>query len=161
MVVSVVVLVVPMGALVTSAAPLALVFESAGSTTQGVFFIIASVATLNGVLIQMIMASRVLYGLASQGNLHEKLTYIHPVTRTPLVATTLVVAIILGLALFLPITELAEATSRIVLVVFMIVNLALLRLKLSNKPVPDDILQVYTWVPAVGSLSCLTIKSMV
>ncbi|MCJ8323547.1 MAG: amino acid permease [Rhizobiales bacterium] len=154
-VVSVVILVVPMDQLKTSAAPLALVFKNASVTTQGAFFIIAIVATLNGVLIQMIMASRVLYGLASQGSLPKSLSYIHPVTRTPLMATALVVGIILTLALFLPITELAEVTSRIVLIVFMFVNLALLRLKLSNKPTPENIFRVYTWVPAVGFLSSL------
>lgn len=155
LVVSVVILVVPMEELKTTAAPLALMFVNAGSTTQGAFVIIASVATLNGVLIQMIMASRVLYGLAIQGDLPKKLTYIHPATHTPLVATSLVVVIIIGLALFLPMAELAEITSRIVLVVFMVVNLSLLWLKLSKKPVPENIFQVYTWVPAVGFLSCL------
>ncbi len=154
-VVSVVVLIVPMDALKTSAAPLALVFDNASVTTQGAFFIIASVATLNGVLIQMIMASRVLYGLASQGSLPKKLAYIHPITRTPVVATGFVVGIIIMLALFLPIAELAAVTSRIVLVVFMLVNLALLRLKLSDKPQPTNIFQVYIWVPIIGFLSSL------
>ncbi|MCP4316359.1 MAG: amino acid permease [Hyphomicrobiales bacterium] len=154
-VVSVVILVVPMGTLSSSAAPLALVFGNAGDTTKSAFNIVACIATINGVLIQMIMASRVLFGLASQGGLHKILTYINPVTRTPLVATAIVVAIILGLALFLPITELAEATSRIVLIVFVIVNLALIRLKLSDGSVRDDIFQVPIWVPILGFLTCL------
>ena len=154
-VVSVVILVVPMSTLSTSAAPLALVFENAGARIQGAFTIVALIATINGVLIQMIMASRVLYGLASQGSLPKKLTYVHPVTGTPLVTTALVVAIILGLALFFPITELAETTSRVVLIVFMIVNLALLRLKLSDDPTPDDIFQVPIWVPGLGFFSSL------
>ena len=155
MVVSVVVLVVPMDKLVISAAPLALVFADAGGVTRGVFTLIASIATINGVLIQMIMASRVLYGLASQGNLPEKLTYIHPVTRTPVVATIAVVTIIMVLALFVPIAALAERTSQIVLIVFMIVNLALLRLKLSGEPPQGDIFQIPVWVPVFGFLTCL------
>ena len=61
-VVSVVVLVVPMSALVGSAAPLALIFESAGPQVSTLFSIIAIIATVNGALIQVIMASRVLYG---------------------------------------------------------------------------------------------------
>jgi basic amino acid/polyamine antiporter, APA family len=154
-VVSVVILIVPMSKLSASAAPLALVFEDAGGTIHGIFNAIAFIATINGVLIGMIMASRVLYGLAAQGSLHKKLAYIHPATRTPLVATALVVAIIMGLALFLPITELAETTSQIILIVFMIVNLALLRIKLSGRSSQDDIFQVPTWVPAFGFLSCL------
>ncbi len=154
-VVSVVSLVVPMSSLSASAAPLALVFENAGARIRGAFTIVAFIATINGVLIQMIMASRVLYGLASQGSLPKKLTYVHPVTGTPLATTALVVVIILGFALFFPITELAESTSRIVLIVFMIVNLALLRLKLSDDHTPDDIFQVPIWVPGLGFLSSL------
>lgn len=154
-VVSVVTLTVPMGALSASSAPLTLVFENAGDTTKGLFNVIAALATINGVLIQMIMASRVLYGLASQGDLPKKIAYVHPVTHTPLVATGIVVAVVLGLALFLPIAKLAETTSLVVLVVFMAVNLALIRIKLSNKSSAKDVFQVPVWVPAVGLLSCL------
>ncbi|MCP4074026.1 MAG: amino acid permease [Hyphomicrobiales bacterium] len=154
-VVSVVILTVPMDLLVGSSAPLILVFENAGDTTKGIFNSIAALATINGVLIQMIMASRVLYGLASQGNLPKKLAYVNPITHTPLVATGLVVAIILGLALFFPISKLAETTSLIVLIVFMTVNLALIRIKLSRKPVTDDIFQVPLWVPLIGFVTCL------
>ncbi|MHA1166128.1 MAG: APC family permease [Alphaproteobacteria bacterium] len=154
-VVSVVVLVVPMNTLSVSTAPLALIFEQAGSRAGNLFIVIAVVATVNGVLIQMIMASRVLYGLASQGSLPGVLAYINPVTRTPLVATALVVAIILVLALALPITELAETTSRIVLCVFMLVNLALLRLKWSGRDADDDVFQVPMWVPIMGFVTSL------
>ena len=152
-VVSVVVLTVPMNTLSTSAAPLALMFEEAGGATGSLFDVIASIATINGVLIQMIMASRVLYGLASQGSLPSAIAYINPVTRTPLVATALVVVIIFILAFFLPITELAETTSKIVLTVFIFVNLALLRLKWSGKAPAGDVFQVPFWVPVMG---CVT-----
>jgi len=154
-VVSVTILIVPMDVLRHSSAPLILIFENAGDTTKGIFNAIATIATINGVLIQMIMASRVLYGLACQGNLPKKIAYIHPVTRTPLVATGLVVAIILVLALFLPIAELAETTSLIVLIVFMSVNLALIRIKLSDRPSQDDIFEVPLWVPMLGFLTSL------
>ncbi len=154
-VVSTVVLAVPMDELTASAAPLSLVFENAGEATWAAFTIIASVATINGVLIQMIMASRVLYGLASQGNLPAKLAYIHPVTHTPLVATALVVATILLCALFLPITQLAEATSLIVLSVFVLVNLALILLKLRGQPAGDHVFEVPLAVPVIGTISSL------
>ena len=142
-----------MNTLSTSAAPLALMFEEAGGATGSLFDVIASIATINGVLIQIIMASRVLYGLASQGSLPSAIAYINPVTRTPLVATALVVVIIFILAFFLPITELAETTSKIVLTVFIFVNLALLRLKWSGKAPAGDVFQVPFWVPVMG---CVT-----
>ncbi|MFG6663783.1 APC family permease [Sulfitobacter sp. 916] len=58
---------VPLSRLASSSAPLALVFEAAPKGVQQSFAIVAIVATVNGVLIQMIMASRVLYGLADRG----------------------------------------------------------------------------------------------
>lgn len=152
-VVSVVVLAVPMETLAKSAAPLALIFGKEGSATSHLFHGIASIATVNGVLIQMIMASRVLYGLAANGNLPGGLAYINPLTRTPLVATALIVGLIFVLALAFPISELAEMTSRVVLVVFILVNLALLRLKWRGEKPADGVFQVPVWIPVMG---CLT-----
>jgi amino acid transporter len=153
-VVSVVVLVVPMHDLVGSAAPLALIFETAGPGISMLFSVIAIIATVNGALIQVIMASRVLYGLAAQGNLPQVLAKVNGVTHTPLLATALVVAIIFVLAYFLPIGELAEMTSTIVLVVFSFVNLALLRLKWTGTPATGDVFLVPAWVPVLGLVSC-------
>lgn len=155
LVVAVVVLTVPMEALTTSSAPLSLVFENADEKTKIFFNGIAVIATLNGVLIQMIMASRVLYGLASRNQLPKILRAIHPRTRTPLNATLLVVALILVLALFLPIAPLAEATSTIVLTVFMLISAALIRLKWSGEPVGAEVFQVPLWVPVTGMITCL------
>jgi APA family basic amino acid/polyamine antiporter len=153
-VVSVVILVVPMETLKESSAPLALVFANADTQTLALFNMIALVATLNGVLIQMIMASRVLYGLSSQGALPKKLSEVHPLTRTPVIATSCVVSIILVLALLLPIAELAETTSLIVLIVFVFVNLSLIRMKIKNRDRPDGGFQVPLWVPICGMVSC-------
>jgi basic amino acid/polyamine antiporter, APA family len=153
-VVTVVVLVVPMDTLVTSSAPLALVFKNSSPAIRTLFNVIAILATVNGALIQIIMASRVLYGLASQGSLPGIIAKVNVVTRTPLVATALVVIIVLFLALFLPITELAEVTSTIILFVFSFVNLALLRIKYSGHPVAGDVFLVPIWVPVVGFISC-------
>jgi amino acid transporter len=154
-VVAVVVLSVPMDALQKSSSPLTLVFEGSGETIQGGFTLVASIATINGVLIQMIMASRVVYGLANQGELPKKLAYIHPKTRTPILATALVILIVLFLALFLPIERLAEMTSQIALTVFSLVNLALIRMKLKPGMVESDHFQVSIWVPIVGFISCV------
>ena len=154
-VVSVVILVVPMDALSVSVAPLALVFENASDTTKGAFTLIAIIATINGVLIQMIMASRVLYGLAKQGAIAKQFAYINPKTHTPLVATALVMVIILILALFLPIDQLAQMTSQIVLIVFMLVNLALIFIKIAKKSSKEEYFKVAIWVPILGFISSL------
>ncbi|MDF2366206.1 APC family permease [Sneathiella sp.] len=152
LVVSVVVLVVPMADLAESAAPLALVFETAGNAASGTFRLIAIVATTNGVLIQIIMASRVIYGLSVQKSLPSFLSAVNPVTGTPLIATAVIVALVLVFATLLPITQLAEATSTIVLIVFSGVNLALIRLKMTGQQPMDGVFVVPFWVPVMGVL---------
>lgn len=154
-VVSVVVLSVPLDQLKSSASPLMLVFDNAGEPVKATFNLIAAFATINGVLIQIIMASRIIYGLASQGQLPKRLAYIHPVRRTPLMATALVVIIILLMALVLPIGKLAELTSQIALIVFAFVNLSLIRIKLTGKPAKGDYFRVPLWVPIFGFITCV------
>jgi amino acid transporter len=101
----------------------------------------------------MIMASRVLYGLAQQKLAWGALGYVHPRTRTPLVGTALVSAMLLMLALFFSLGGLARATSFIALVIFALVNAALWRLKRRGAPVAT--FQVPLGVPAAGFLLCV------
>jgi|TARA_R100000005_G_scaffold96431_1_gene83279 amino acid transporter len=157
LVVSIVVLVVPMTELAGSAAPLAFVFEKSGTATSGIFHLISIIATTNGVLIQIIMASRVIYGLAKQQNLPAFFAVVHPVTRTPLVATGVITALVLIFATLLPIAQLAEATSSIVLIVFCLVNLALIRLKKTEPSPSDGVFVVPFWVPVGGLLLSITL----
>ena len=60
---------------------------------------IAVMARLNGVIVHVIMISRVLYGLAAQGNLVKDLAQLNTRTGTPLLATALGIVAILVLAL--------------------------------------------------------------
>jgi APA family basic amino acid/polyamine antiporter len=114
--------------------------------------LIGMVAALNGALIQIIMAARVLYGLAAQGWLPKPLGYINPHTRTPLIATLLATAIVLLMALIFPLVTLAQVTALITLVIFATVNLALLRVK-SRGPAPPDHYVVPSCVPALGLIA--------
>ncbi len=149
------VLMVPLEDLAQAKAPLSLVFERVAKMPSSMISAIAVVATLNGIVVQMIMASRVLYGLARQGHLPAVLGVVHPATRTPLFATLLVVIVILLLALLFPLAGLAEMTARVTLIVFGLVNLALLLTKLRGDPAPADAFVVWTWVPLLGVVSCL------
>lgn len=149
-VVTVAVLSVPLEGLAASKAPLGFVYESVTGGSPLIISAIAIVATLNGIIVQMIMASRVLYGLSAQGDLPGILSQVSPLTRTPLIATALVVAIILMLALAFPIEGLAVMTSRVTLTIFSLVNLALLRLKLREDAPPEGIFTVGLWVPVAG-----------
>ena len=157
LVVSVVVLAVPMDILSTSDAPLALIFEGQGQMATTAFYAIASFATINGILIQIIMASRVLYGLSKQHSLPKGLSYIHPSRHTPIIATALITAIILVLALFFPIHALASWTSVVVLCAFILVNLALIGLKKRETSAPENIYEVPLWVPVTGFVTSLAL----
>ena len=144
------VLTVPPGELAQSGAPLAFVYERATGGPSVIISGIAVFAVLNGALIQMIMASRVIYGLADQGELPARLARVNARTHTPMLATTLVAAVILGLALFFPLELLAETTSVIVLIVFALVNLALVLIKRRGTPPPEGIRIYPIWIPAIG-----------
>ncbi|MEO9826073.1 MAG: amino acid permease [Paracoccaceae bacterium] len=147
---------VPIEKLAQSGAPLALVFEMAPETVQRAFAFIAIVATLNGVLIQTIMASRVIYGLADRGHLPVPLATVSKWTKTPVLATLVVVSIIAVLALSLPITSLAEHTSQIVLCVFVLVNIALIRLKRAHRQ-QGAYFRVPMAVPVMGVISSVAL----
>ena len=145
------VLAVPPVELSGSDAPLVLVYERASDRSGAFIGVVGVLAMLNGALIQVIMASRVLYGLADRGALPSQLARIHPRTRTPVVATALVTFVIMGLAVGFSLAPLAEATSVITLVIFSLVNLSLWRVK-RREPHPLNI-QVYPrWVPVLGFL---------
>jgi amino acid transporter len=140
--------------LAQSEAPLALVFEHLTGASPRTMSAIAIVATLNGIVVNMIMASRVMYGLSRQGNLPRALGNISPLTRTPLMATGLAVAIVAVFALLLPIAALADLSARITLVMFGILNLALFLIKLRETEQPSDIFTCPRWVPLAGFVSC-------
>ena len=117
--------------------------------------LIAIGATLNGIVIQTILASRIIYGMANVGRLPTWLARLNNRTRTPLLATVLVTGSILIFALFFPIGILAERTSQVVLLVFVLINLSLLRIKWRGDPAPDGIFIVPAIVPIIGLLTCI------
>ena len=152
-----VILVVPMADLKGSAAPLALVFANAPQVVRDAFAAIAVVATINGILIQIIMASRVFFGLANKGYLPRRLARVSERTQTPIAATALVVIVIVILTQAFPIEALAEKTSQIVLVVFVLVNLALLRVKRQVSVQLQPHFTVPWLVPVFGAMTSLAL----
>jgi amino acid transporter len=120
---------VPPEELSRSTVPLALVFERLTGMPLVTMSMIAVVATLNGIIVYMIMIARVLYGLATEGNLPYALTRLNPTTRTPLLATAIGVGAILILALAVPLAGLADLTACFTLAIFAMVNLALIPIK--------------------------------
>jgi amino acid transporter len=124
---------VPLDVLRTSEAPLTLVAARHSDALARWIAVIGTVSVLNGALIQIIMAARVVYGMARQGWIHARLGQVHVRTQTPIAATTIVTLSVIVLALSFPIGVLAQTTSLIVLVTGTLVNAALLRMKLRRE----------------------------
>lgn len=145
------VLALPLDELAATGAPLALLFERATGASPKGMALISLFAVINGALIQIIMAARMLYGMSREGWLPKGIGKVHPRTQTPLRATVIVSAAVLVLALALPLVTLARITSSAVLAVFAIVALALIRMKRTASAAPG-VCTVPYWVPG-GSLA--------
>lgn len=145
---------IPIEALAGSASPLLLAFKNAPSLLRDAFGLIAVIATVNGILIQIIMASRMVYGMADRGYLPRRFASVSKRTQTPLVATAAVVLVIISLSQLFPIELLAERTSQIVLVTFVLVNISLLRVKRREECAPQECFVVPAVVPLTGAIAC-------
>lgn len=145
---------VPPAELAQSPAPLALVFERLTGMPLLTLTAIAIVATLNGVIVHMIMISRVIYGLAEQGNLPRALGRVNRHTGTPVVATLVGVLAILVFAVFVPLEGLAKLTSQCTLGLFALVNLALIRIKMTEtSAAPAGVFICPVWIPFAGLIA--------
>jgi len=138
--------------------PLAAVFERATGRSGAVIAWIALLAMVNGALVQIVMASRVLYGLANRELAPAWLGAINPGRKTPARATLVATAVIAILALSGALGMLAVAASTVTLLVFVMVNAALLslRLRLDQDPDPDGF-RAPIWVPALGLVASLAV----
>ena len=137
--------------LANSRAPLASVFQAASGSTLPIITIIGLFAVTNGIIAQIIMSSRVLYGLAREGWLPSQFARISNKTHTPTYATAIAVVVIAIGTLALPLLALAKITSFALLIIFSIVQIAAIRL-ISKKQLKLNIL-----VPIIGLITNLVI----
>lgn len=144
---------VPLENLSAHKAPLALIYEQLSGFSPNLIAVIGMLAIINGALIQIIMASRVLYGMSKQKWLPSILSNINKKTKTPIYATLIVVLIIYILALWLPIMTLAELTSLFILIIFSLMHLALLVIK-KKQPKPSENIRRYHFsLPLIGLIT--------
>lgn len=123
----------------------------------GLFSLIAMCAVANSALINMMMASRLVYGMAREGILAEKFAAVHPVRRTPWVAILLTTALVLLLASWGGVRSLGGTTALLLLCVFTLVNVAVLVLR--RRPVAHAHYRAPALLPVLGALSCLYLAS--
>jgi amino acid transporter len=122
----------PINELSTTNAPMADILSSKGQQYVYIISLISLVAVLNGVLAQVIMGSRVLYGLAERHNAPKLFHQVHKKFQTPLQATVVISIGIMVLAIFVPIVQLANTTSYVIISVFVLVNLSQAKLAFND-----------------------------
>lgn len=141
--------------LAASSAPLTLVFERSGASSGWILSLIGMVAAINGVIVQIIMGSRILYGLANQGWISSSLASVHKKHKTPVKATLIVlVAMIIG-TILLPLVSLAQLTSLLVLSIFTLVNASLIIIKWRDGNKHQGYISVPAIVPYIGVALCV------
>jgi amino acid transporter len=136
-------------------APLAAMVSHTGTRWPAIIAVLSMLSVTNSALAQIVMVSRVVYGMAKEGNAPAVLATVHPKRHTPLLSTVLTVLVIVLLATWFPLLTLAKATSFIILVVFILINLSLIRLKLAGM-----IRRRGIWKPATGALLSLALLVM-
>ncbi len=140
--------------LASSSGPLLEVVEAGPlAIPTKLFAAIALFAVANGALINMIMASRVIYGMGDQGVMPSVLARVHPGRRTPwvsIVFTTLIVMILISTG---DIGALARATVLLLLLVFIVVNVCVFVLRRDR--VEHEHFRTPTIFPILGILVSL------
>lgn len=147
--------IVPWQELAQAPAPLRAVIERAAPWFPAIGFTFITIAAVaNTALVNTVMGSRMLYGLSRQGLLPAALGKVHGRRRTPHVAILVLFVIIALLQFAGDITQLAGATVLLLLIVFTIVNSALVVLKRRDGDMPGRF-NAPVIVPVLGAAVCL------
>lgn len=123
------------------------------------FAAIALFALANTCLINLIVASRLLYGMAEEGIIPGAFARVHPTRRTPVVAIVFTTLLAIVLTLTGDLEALANTTVTLLLVAFVMVNIAVLVLR--REPVEHDYFHVPTAVPVIGAIVCIGLLTQV
>ena len=148
--------VVTVDELASSSAPLAKVYETATNSKATLLSAIAMFAVINGALIQIIMVSRIFYGMSNQGWLPKFLGRVSSKTNTPINATILAGLIAFILAITFPILTLAQSTSFLIFIIFTLVNITLIRIK-RKTPAPEGVRTYPVFIPIAAIVLNLTL----
>jgi amino acid transporter len=122
------------------------------------FAVLALVAISNTALINMIMASRLLYGMANERIVPSVLGRVHKGRRTPYVAIAFTVLVSAALIAIGTVRNLAETTVLLLLLVFAVVNIALLVVR-RRRPAEDGHFRAPSWTPVLGAALSLLLAS--
>jgi amino acid transporter len=138
--------------LAATGTPLSLVVGGGRAATA--LSLIGLLAGINGALVQIVMASRVAYGMGRKGQGPAIFARVNRRTQTPIEATIAAAICVLLIAIVFPLVTLAKITSAVLLTVYALVNLALWTIKRRDQPAPANCPAYPDWVPAVGFSLC-------
>jgi amino acid transporter len=149
---------VPLETLARSTGPLLEVVRvGAAWFPLAVFSFIALFAVSNSALINMMMASRLVYGMAREGIIPGALGLVHPLRQTPWVAIVFTSVLAIGLASYGGVENLGGTTALLLLCVFALVNAAVLVLR--RHKVEHEHYRAPTIFPVLGVVSCAYLAS--
>ena len=117
-----------------------------------VFAAIALFAVANGALINMIMASRLVYGMSREGIVPRFFGGVHQGRRTPLAAIVFTTALCMLLIAIGTLEKLADTTVTLLLCVFILVNVSVLVLR--RDAVGHDHFRAPSFIPVIGAVIC-------
>ena len=118
-----------------------------------IFGFITMFAVANSALINMLMASRLVYGMSRERVLPAVLGKVDAKRRTPTIAIGFTTLLALGLITFVgEVPALGGTTALLLLCVFTVVNVAVLVLR--RDPVDHKHFRTPTWLPILGAASC-------
>ena len=147
------VLSIPSDELATAGTPLAEAVRHHGNLAVAVVGVVSILSAVNSALVQIVMAARVAYGMASRGYAPGFLATIGRRTRTPWVATLLATLVVAALAVSFELTTLANVTSGVLLAVFASVNLGLWWMKgFDPDQLPEGDFSLPRFVPLLGAV---------
>jgi len=119
----------------------------------GIFAFITMFAVANSALINMLMASRLVYGMSREHVLPPVLGTVHASRRTPYIAIIFTTLLAFGLITFVgSVPQLGGTTALLLLYVFTVVNVAVLVLRKDN--VAHAHFKAPTVLPILGAISC-------
>ena len=151
-------MILPANELAESSGPLLAVVQASGvEFPPKLFAAIALLAVSNTALVNLIMASRLLYGMARQGLVPRFLALVDGTRKTPYAAILLTVAFAAVLVSTGDLTGLADTTVLLLLLVFAVVNISVLVLR--REPVDHPHFHAPTFVPVLGAVACLVLAS--
>ncbi|GGP34509.1 APC family permease [Saccharothrix coeruleofusca] len=140
-----------------SSALLEVVKVGAPSFPLWVFSLIGLFAVINSALINMLMASRLVYGMANERIIPRAFGVVHPFRRTPWISIIFTSGVAIILVMTTDIAKLGGTTALLLLIVFTIVNIAVLVLR--KEKADHEHFRAPTWVPVLGALSCAYLAS--